>query len=321
MPLFDTNELIEAIVRDAKIPAGSTYRTPSVLLNLATAEMNDTIVPALLSVGGNYLMDYKDMALTAGKTRFRLPPRCLRPERVQIVDADGNVKVEAVKEDPDRADIRYTQPSALPPRLGSEVFWYFSGSNIIIRKPSDLPTTYFLRIHYRRQPNRLVEVGSQYGGTIIEVESDEAYILRFKDATEAGLFYTNIYGLPLPVDIIFGTPNFDTNFEDESLVTATNGSPAPGQMQVSIAPPAALSEIPAIGDYICSAGYSCVPQIPVAYHSVLASFAAARVLREMEELDAAVLARQEAQEKLERAKSTIAPRAAEPEPIVNTTWD
>jgi hypothetical protein len=74
------------------------------------------------------------------------------------------------------------------------------------------------------------------------------------------------------------------------------------------------------GDYLCAAGTSCFPQLPLAYHDVLVTATVSRALREMKDAEGAAMAKEDKAEKLDGALVTVSPRDKTGGLIINRTW-
>ncbi len=304
MARYDTTQLANTVIRDAKIPAGSSYRDDNnaKILAIATEEQEATLVPELIKVPGNHLLSYTDTTLVAGTSRYRLPERAIRPERVVVVNSAGALIGRLPLASGDMVD---EVLAGFMPRGDAIGYWAPENNHAVVAlRDSILQSGHSLRIFYRRQPNTLVATADCWVVTVVTSGSPTYELGPINvgdgphDTTEGELY-----------DIIVPRPSFEARFEDlENAATATN------QLGI-ISEPAIL-----VGDYVAAAGYTPVPQLPVAFHAVLAAFTTARVLRESGNRAAAVDALAEANRKLQSALTTITPRGDDAETAVDEVW-
>lgn len=322
MARYDTAQFIRNVIRDAKIPAGSSYRSASTLLGLASDEMEQLVVPELIKVTGGHLMAYTDVALVAGKTRYRFPARCLRPERLQIVNSDGKLlgKLHLV-----HGDMVDEVLAGRCPQGDAMGYWVAENSHavIVLQRQETSSSERKLRTYFRRQPNQLVEVGGAEAGVVSAVAGGGALLtLDFSSEANATAFSAAVDGLggTSALDFIAGSPGFEAYSEDVVLAGA-GGAVDPDQVSITVN----LTNHPgvieaAVGDVVALAGYTCIPQLPVAMHGVLVAYTVAAVHREMGNLPAAQAAFENANRKLATALTTITPRGDESETTVDDVW-
>jgi hypothetical protein len=304
MARYDTTQLANTVIRDAKIPTGSSYRSSNneKILAIATEEQEATVVPELIKVSGGHLMAYADSTLVASTIRYRLPERAIRPERVVVVNSAGKLISRLPLASGDMVD---EVLAGFMPRGDAIGYWTPENNHAVVAlRDSILQSGYSLRIYYRRQPNALVATSDCWVVTLVTPGSPtyELGPINAGDAshdTTEGTLY----------DVLVPHPAFETRFEDQlNAATATD--------QLGIVSEPAIQ----VGDYIAAAGYTPVPQLPVAFHAVLAALTTARVLREMGNTRAADLAQAAADRKLQSALTTITPRGDDAETAVDEVW-
>lgn len=307
MARFDTTQLTNTVIRDAKIPSGSSYRTNDneKILAIATEEQEATVVPELIRVQGGHLMAYADTTLTAATIRYRLPERAIRPERVVVVNSAGKLVARLPLASGDMVDevLAGSMPS------GSAIGYWAPENNhaVVALRDSILQSGHSLRVYYRRQPNALVATSTCWD--FEGVGDAPVYLYGIINAGDAP---GDPSTAPTAYDVIRGMAPFEAVHEDKTLATVNSG-----QLELTFTTdPGGLLE----GDFLAPAGYTPVPQLPVAFHAVLAAFTTARVLREMGNTRAADLAQAAAQAKLQSAITTITPRGDDAETVVDDVW-
>jgi hypothetical protein len=107
--------------------------------------------------------------------------------------------------------------------------------------------------------------------------------------------------------VVRATPGFET------LVVRTTATIAGLVLTFSSALPTDTNA-PAVGDYVCLAGYAPVPQCPVEVRGYLATRAARRALKSVNEGNLAAMLDADVDDLEGRARALLAPRAdAEPQ--------
>jgi hypothetical protein len=303
MARYDTTQFANTVIRDAKIPAGSSYRDSNnaKILAIATEEQEAVVVPELIKVQGGHLMAYSDTTLTSSTVRYRLPERAIRPERVVVVNSVGKLIARLPLASGDMVD---EVLAGFMPNGDAIGYWTPENNHAVVAlRDSILQSGYSLRIYYRRQPNGLAATASCW---VVDVVDDLSLNLEPINAADGDHDAT----IGAEYDILVPSPSFEARYED--VVADTAGTNFIGTAT-------ALSSV-AAGDYIAPYGYTPVPQLPVAFHAVLAALTTARVLRESGNTRAADLAQAAAERKLQSALTTITPRGDDAETAVDEVW-
>lgn len=304
MARSDTAQFMRSVIRDAKIPAGSSYRDAETLLGLASDEMEALVVPELIKVTGDHLMAYQDVAVVTGKTRYRFPARSIRPERLQIVNSEGKLLGKLHLASGELVD--EVLAGRCPP--GDALGYWVPENNhavVVFRASVDSSSGRQLRTYYRKQPNRLIDTSECWklseinGGNLLMTELNAG---DGNHDTVGGALY----------DIITNLAGFEAVAEDLEEIA--------GDTNLLAVDPDSLTDDVAVGQYVAPAGYTPVPQLPVAFHGVLVAYTVARVLREMGNQAGADAASASAQVKLSTALTTITPIGGESETTVNDVW-
>jgi len=301
MPRHDTTELMEAIWRDAKVPVGSTYRDPAIILGMATDQMERMVVPELLKVPGNHLMTFEEQPLLPDTLRYRFPTRAIRPERLQVHDESGKMLGKLVLAAPDMVD---DVLAGRCPRGNAYGYWCPENSHAVVvlqNRWQGISDTRRLRCYYRREVARLClpaecRIVTDVIGSIVTLTT-----FNSDDVTEDDLSFG-------PWDVIHPSSPFEPVVDDVFADGTTTSSMEIYSMPTSIKR----------GDVFCPAGYACFPQIPKAYIGAVVAYTAARVLAA--DPEAKGRARADAMDVITTAQATITPRADEAETVVNNDW-
>jgi hypothetical protein len=311
MARYDTTQLANTVIRDAKVPAGSSYRDNDneKILAIATEEQEAVLVPELIKVQGGHLMAYADTTLTTSTIRYRLPERAIRPERVVVVNSAGALIARLPLASGDMVD---EVLAGFTPRGDAIGYWAPENNHAVVAlRDSVLQSGHSLRIYYRRQPNGLVATASC--ARTVTWPGDNSGAFTFATINAADALVTLVEGDLY--DIIKQHVSFEAVAEGVTFQSLTPGVGV-GETLDGFTSAQDIDS----GDYIAPAGYTPVPQLPVAFHAVLAALTTARVLREMGNTRAADLGQLAADRKLQSALTTITPRGDDAETTVDEVW-
>ena len=250
-----TTDLLSRIRYRAGLPdSGDPNNTDAILLLVADDVTVERILPAIHAAREEYGLTSTDVALVAGRSDYRIPSRAafggLR--HVGYVDSGGTYR-ELNFLDPEEIDLL----SGLDPADALE----YTVSGDVVRIPEPSSASGSLRMRYFRRPSVLVAastgadeqphaITSGVGGTTLTIGTH-----AFDNGDVA--------------DLVQAKPPFDVLAQDIALSGVTG---------TTVDIPAAVTGL-AVGDYVCTAGETPVPQLPAELHAVLAIGCAAEVLR------------------------------------------
>jgi len=291
-------EMVAAVVRDTRAPAGSGYREPGVLLGMLDAELRSLVLPHVLDASGDYLLRFLDVPVVPGRRAYRLPARAVRFKSLHLLreGCEPRTLVETDSEDAHQYARQNTH-------------WHMEDNAVVPLLHESQGGT--LRFRYYRLPSSLVLPAACFQLT-----------QKTSDGTGAHWKFTCPSGtppaLPASFDIVRGTQPYETAWDDGALSQYTP-SLVGSVLTLNFAPGAPL---PAwdVGDWLCAAGTAPYAQVPLVFHDVVVTMVAARVCREIGDLAAASLAEASAAMKKQEAMATITPRTRVTRPIVNRTW-
>jgi hypothetical protein len=298
---MNAQELVDRVVRDARIPQGHSFRATATLLGMADEEMETLVVPEVLKVAGRYLGATALLPLVQGKSRYRLPARCLRGEHVQKLMADG--KVDPTFSAAQLTDTDRLKGTTAPPRL-----WYFDADCVVVL-PTPAASGGWLRITYARRPGQLV-----LPTAAVQV-SDSSFVGSSQEQVLTGAPPAALQD-PVPVNVISASGAFSALFsgapddvsETDPGVTWRFDLPALQALDV------------AAGDWVAADGYSPVPQVPLAYHTVLVQAVVARVFKELRRENDYQSALATLEILKQGARDTVAPRTRDSRVVVQRDW-
>lgn len=241
---FSTVALLASIKRRGMLPSTDETLATADFLAIATEEIQSYITELLVSVREEYAVSSYDVATVVGTEAYRLPPRATGDALRDVLLSDGQGNYHPLSRvEPSR---RYDYGST------GEASGYVLEDNSVILIPAP-STSHTLRMMYFRQPSKLVETSAV--ATISSID-----VTRLIITTTASIPSTFTSGVVL--DVVDEKPGFRCLTID----AATTGTVSGTTITLSSALPSTVEA----GDYVCLAGESPVPQIPVSLHPLLA---------------------------------------------------
>jgi hypothetical protein len=250
VPYTTADTLITSVKRRAMIPTANTTFANADFLAFADEETDTGIVPLLRGVQEDYLVAAYDQALTSDVTAYRVPYRAIGAglREVSIADADGNER-------------RLPRVHASDLQGVTDGF-YLDADEVRLVSPPENPGSDVLRLRFYMRPNRLVLNSA--------VTTVTAFSAVNKTVTVASV--PSGYVPSASFDLVSGRPGFDTIGWDMVASTVVGSL-----IGFSVALPDRL----AVGDYLCLAEQTTIPQMPPEFHPVLAQKVAIRCLQAM----------------------------------------
>ena len=250
---YTVNGLIATIKRRSSMPTLNDTFTASDYINMANDEMDNTIVPLIMSVREDYFTTYIDVDVPNGTTlplNVTIPARAIgnKIRDVQWLDNQGNTIGVLPRLNPNE----YPTPPWGP--YSPSGFWFENG-HLVIRGQSIPSNT--LRIHYFRRPNYLVPTSES--AIIEDIDTDTGEVTL--DVMPSGWTVGDL------VNGISPNPSFVTTAADLEI-TVVN-SPI-----ITLDSVEGLS----VGDYVALNDESPIPQLPLEGVSVLAQATVVKVM-------------------------------------------
>jgi len=285
-----TTDLLEDIKANSFAPEGQTTYTDAQLLKVADNETMTKIVPALLKAREEYLVTYKDFAITINQAAYAIPARAVGLQLRDVHIIDGTTVIP---------DVPRTEPERINSNAsGNPESFYLLGNDVMLF-PKPNATTRTLRLYFPLRPSALV-------------------------LPTAAAVVTAINSLTVTVGTIVSTwvtgNIFDFIKQDgghECLAIDQTSTLISGSDMTFAALPSTLR----VGDYISLKGTSPLVQLPAELVPVLSQGAASKVLESMNQSGASG-ARKEFKEMLETAVILLTPRTVgEARVIVSNPWN
>lgn len=274
------------------------------VLALADEELQGDAYPLVMAANGEYYATSKDYTIVAGQRRYRLPP-LIHNAIKDVVWVDTNGREFSLgtisAEDVPRLSYVVTVGTA----QGSS--YYLEGDSLCLHPvPTSADGT--LRLKYYRQPGKLALTSSTRAVAITGVtawnSSTGAVGITIADAT-------HFYPASAAGDVVGGGNTHATIVTD---VTMSHGS---GGTALIVTWTQTEDPLLAVGDYICSPGYSPLVQLPDHMQPYFVRRVAGACLLAQGDREGAAAELQSAAALYEKAQSTSRPRnQAEPNTII-----
>lgn len=237
---YTTAGLLAGIRRRAMLPSATATGTADAdLLALANEELWLRLAAAILSVREDYLVTYTDTTISG--VTYRVPSRSVGQtlREAELIDSAGNAL--------HLTRLRPEQVSQYSGSGSSPFAYYLRGTGYLVLVPSASTSYTTLRMWFPLRPSELTDAAADFKA------------ITAINTTTNTVTLNSSTGLTSAIDFVAGKPGFDVLGAD---LTATG----------STATTLTFSSLPtglAIGDYVCVAGKSPVPTIPLEFHSIL----------------------------------------------------
>lgn len=290
---FTTDELINAVKDIITVPTSQGLFLPANFVRLMNLELHKKLVPAMKAAREDYFIRTSDSTLVAAQETYRIPTRAVGGalRDIQYLDSGG------APADFPRLEWEFLKSN--PIMSGDRYFGYiFKGHEVMMRPVPSTVSGEKIRFVYERRPNNLVLAAA--AGLITAINTGTRVVTvsnRPSTWTTATIF-----------DVIAATPMFEP-IADDQAITALSGNDL------------TFSSLPtglAVGQWVCEAGFSPVPQLPYEGALVLAELAAVKALGAIKDAPGLKEAKAQAKDDLDYFIRLITPRnPGTPQKIVN----
>lgn len=258
--VLTTDALVKSVKRRMALPLDQNTFDKQDIIDILNEEMDLQMVSYLLSSNQEYLVNHVEYILAEipendARFSFKIPDRAVgnKLRRVCMVNESGT-QTPLTRIEPDKLGFF--------DYLGSNNFSYYVENDMIILLEYSLANATRIRLYYEMSPSELVE--DKYGATILSLNTTtgEIVVNDIPDNFETGITYDFINAnSPNKCVAIDKIP---TSINTTSNIMNFNPTDFPTDLKV--------------GDYICVANESIVPQIPTELHPMLAQMAAVAIL-------------------------------------------
>lgn len=261
---YTTTSLLADIKRKSFVPISQITFDDPALLSMADEEIQTGIVPFIMEAREEYLVDYLDYEIDGTTRAFEVPTRAigakLRDITVLINPNNNNQPNERSLPQINAEDAVFNNTYNNFIALAS---FFLRDNNVILSPSADSFAGQTLRMYYFKRPSKLI-LTSQCSQITAVVDNTAIVNLVPTNFGSGGT-------LTVTVDVVKSSPPFKILTMDLSITvdTATNVATFPADLSTYNI---------SIGDYICLAGESPIPTLPVEIHSLLAQRVAVKLL-------------------------------------------
>lgn len=261
--ILRSTDLIKTIRRRAFIPKDQSTFNEDDFLEMATEEINISLMEQIIEARGDYLVDFIDIALESDVLEYTVPARAHgnKLRAISVVDADGNLLREL------------TQVSLDTPAEDCTNISVFMRNNKVVLNEDNINEGEFLRMFFYMRPNKLVQ--NDRAATIVSITdglaADGVTTTKTLSFSTIPKHFTSTIGY----DIV-GAKSPNKILSYDLVPTAVNLTTKTVTFTA-----ADLSTDIAVGDYVTQAEETIVPNIPTEYHPVVAQRVAIACLESM----------------------------------------
>lgn len=282
---YTTTALLASIRRRTMAPTATAAGTADAdLLALANEELQSYIAPLLLSVREEYLLANSSTTMTAGTAGYRLPSRAVGAKLREVVRLDSSSRIFHL------ALISLDELDEWPTDNGTPLAFYFRGAELVLVPPPSAAET--LRMTYYRRPAEMVATTAVGAITAINTTTKVVTCATVPTTFDTGDTF----------DFVKSSAPFEVLAGDLAATAVTTG--ASGTVTLTAALPSGL----AVGDYVCLADQSPVPQVPAELHPLLAHRVVVKICEALGDQQGLTLAQAQLAQAEQRIVEMLAPR-------------
>jgi hypothetical protein len=251
---YTVARLLENLRRRGQIPESSdrSFSTDD-LVAMVSDETQSYMTQLLMSVREEFFVTDYDVTTTAASS-YRIPPRAVGSKLRQVLINDGSGFRVVPRVEP---KVQWEYQSA---GTGAPAAYYLKGTSIELLPAPSAGLT--LRMQYFRRPNTVVY--DDQCGRITAINTGTGAVTISASVSDFSSSET--------YDFVRGTPGFETLAMDQSAVVSGGG--------LTLTFASLPSEL-AVGDFVCLAGQTPIPQLPVELHQLLSQRTVVKVLEAM----------------------------------------
>lgn len=244
--------LVKSVLIRMLMPLSDNTLTELKIIELLDEEMRSTVLPLVLAAKEEFYVQNYDQTLVNGTYNYVIPQRASFAtwRDVVLVDPMGN-EINMVELAPEYVKITYPVGN-LPPMY---TFGFIMNNDRITLWPPNMtiPTQYTLRMKVKRRPNHLTSVANCGQITAINTGTKVVNLTVNGDGT---------WTTATTFDVIPNAPQFTSRGDDQTITAIDNTA----NTITFTTLPTGLT----VGDWVCPATLSCVPQIPYDMFPLLA---------------------------------------------------
>lgn len=289
--------IVDSVQAHPLMPLAANTLTEARIIEFLDEDMRSTIVPLVLASKEEFYVQDYDQTPTAGVYNYTIPRRAAFATWRDIVWVDplGN-EIAMTELAPEYVKITYPVGN-LPPIY--TFGFVLQNDHIILWPPnSTVPVQYQLRMKIKRAPNHLTPVENCAQVTNVNSGSNQVTLDGNGDET---------WTTSLTFDCIPNYPQF-TSLGDDLAITNIN-QVTPSATVLTFDPDDFPTDV-AIGDWICPATLSPIPQIPYDMFPLLIQRGVIRCLESLGDTQNLTVAERRYQDMAADFARTVSPRIA-----------
>lgn len=299
--------LVKSVQTHILMPLSDNTVGSDRIIEYLDEEMRTTVQPLILAAQEEFYVQNYDQDLVAGTYNYTIPQRASFAtwRDVVFVDSMGNeINMSALP--PEYVKISY--PVGNMPPMYTYGF-VLQNDKIILWPPNQtVPTEYTLRMKIKRRPNHLTSF--ENCGQVTAVTPGSNQVTLDSNGDESWTTSTTFDAIP-------NYPQF-TSLGDDLVITAINQA-TPSATVLTFTSGDYPTGI-AVGDWICPATLSCIPQIPYDMFPLLAQRGVIRCLMALGDTQALQVEERKYQDMAADFARTVSPRIqGTPKKLVNRT--
>lgn len=262
---YFTEDLIASIKNRSLAPISQATFTESDLLALASEELRTKLVSDLIKIREDFLQTHKIVPLEAGIAYYAIPERAVGDalKSVSYVEPSGQVRPPLPRGD-STDEGYYSITGGMPTRF------YLEGDEVVLI-PKPLNSAGSLKMVYPMRPSKLIATSGCAKITAVSYNSTTASFTVNTDLTAS-------LSVGDKIDFVSAKSPFKCWAIDAVITQITDTLI---ECAVSSVVDANGSVQPETDDYICPAGFSNIPQIPIEMHSVLAQMTVVKLMESL----------------------------------------
>lgn len=283
--VLTSERLINSVKRRAMIPQDQNTFTDDDFLDMLNEELNYFGITHLLSTYEEYLVTFIDFPLVSGQSEYEIPSRAIGNKLRGLFFVDTSDYISELAR-VSLEDLPLYSNSEGSYGYGTTSTFYVRENTIILN--DELPfTDGFLRMYFYLKPNKLVS--EDRIGVITDINTTTGVITLSEFPDNFAIENMDFIKAKSPNKI----------FSFDKMPTAINSV-----TKTVTFDPDDLPELLAVGDYLCLAGETPVPQLPEELHAILAQRVAVAALEALGD-EAGVVKAQARLEMMEKSALTL----------------
>lgn len=291
---YTSNRIIRSVQRTAVVPISQSTFTEQDILEIASEEIDISVVPQILKLHEDYLLASEEVPAD-GRKAYDIPYRAIGSKLRDVAWVDNNGNTYEMTKVPVDFLSDYNNNAG---STAEAQYYYIKNNQIWLI--NNLATSGSFKFFYYFRPNRLVK--DERAGVIKSIDRDNNLIVvdsipeHFNEGLVVDFIQSRTPHRTLGFDLTVNTVNFSS-----------------GEITVNTLP-----EDLRVGDYIAQAEESPVPQIPSEIHPVLVQRIAFRINESLGDAQASGMSKARLGEMDTNAQSIIDNRVeASPAKIIN----